>query len=98
MRVERIIISLDDLPRDDVDIDGGVGLAANLRIDRAERPEDVATLAALGEGVVGCLVGHLEDGTAAVAALYLNADGFLSHASPRALDVVASARSALPSS
>lgn len=91
MRVERIIISLDYLPRDDVDVDGGVGFAANLRIDQTERPEDVATLAALGEGVVGCLVGYLEDGTAAVATLYFNADGFLSHASPRALGDVSSA-------
>ena len=83
MLVSRIVYLSDFVRRDDANIDGCVGFAARLRVDRSERPDDESTLAALGDGVVGMLVGNLKDGTPAIAALYLNADGSVRHGSPQ---------------
>ena len=89
MLVERLVISASEFFADDnVNVDRGVALAANLRVDRTHRPEDIATLAALGDGVVGCLIGYIKDGTPAVAALYRDANGSLRHGRPRALNAV----------
>ena len=84
MRVERIILSVNYLGND-IDVNGRMALAANLRIDRSHRPEDIAALSALGNGVIGCLVGYVEGGSPAIVALHLNTDGSIRHDCPHRL-------------
>ena len=58
--------------------DNGVPFTSEFSLKSTIRPDVVPAICAVDERAVGQIVGELEDGTAAIRALYLDADGSLS--------------------
>jgi hypothetical protein len=83
MIVDRFEISLDRLDRlnrgIDVRANGGVGLPLECSFNRTVRSDSVPAICAVDDRAVGQIVGKLKDGTPAIRALYLDAQGALSH-------------------
>ena len=82
MLVDRFELSLDRIGGRF--INAGKGLASQFSLERTEGPKTM-TIAAIDDRAVGCALGHFKDGTPAYRALYLAADGSLSHGPERLL-------------
>ena len=76
MQIERFVLFIDALKAGpDPAPDDSVGLIQNLRINATIGTDDDPAFDALGEGVVGVVIGRLDDGSPALGALKRRSDG-----------------------
>ena len=76
MLIERFEISLDALELSNGrSPNGGMPLVRDVKLNVSNRSKDLAALGTLGDRTVGVVIGKLDDGTPAFAALKRQSDG-----------------------